>query len=219
MKFTLKALAIALLALPAVAQAQTPFDNSVSVSILSHPFKAKGTGYPTNGEGGGFKADFSLDFPLASGPRTFADYLIWCIDANRGISVPGGPYTYQAFTALSFANTSFGSPSPNAHNVTVSDMRKIVTVVSDLRTNWTSYTKTQREDRQGSIWALFRGEPTVASLGTIAEAQGNLAQWVVLYNGRNQTFLTEVSEPSEVALLMTVIGGLMFLTIARRRRA
>jgi hypothetical protein len=215
MKFTLKALAAAvMLAMPAVSQAQ--IDNSVSVTLVSHPYKTVGTNYIPNGVGGGFFANFAIDFPQPVGTVNFSKYLVWCIDADRSISVPGGPYNYQAFTALDFAaNTSFGSPKP--YNVSVSDMGKIVTLVDDLRINWSSYNATQRADRQGSIWALFRGEATVASLGTIAE--GSLDRWVVLYDGQNQTFLTDVAEPSQLALLMTVAGGFAFLVLARRRRA
>jgi hypothetical protein len=215
MKFTLKAVAAAvMLAMPGVSQAQ--IDNSVSLKVLSHPYITAGTNYSGNGRAGGFLADFAIDFPQPDGTVNFSKFLVWCIDANRTISVPGGPYNYQAFTALDFAaNTSFGSPKP--YNVTVSDMGKIVTLVDDLRTNWSSYNVTQRADRQGSIWALFRGEATVASLGTIAE--GDLDRWVVLYNGQNQTFLTNVAEPSQLALLMSIAGGFAFLMIARRRRS
>lgn len=213
MKFSLKALAAAaMLSMPVAAQAQ--IDNSVAMSILSHPFATKGTNYLGNGSGGGFKANFAIDFP--AGTRTFNDFLVWCIDANRTVKVPGGPYTYTAYTALDFANnTAFGGS--NNYNVSQTDMQKIVTLTDELTDNWYSYGTTAREDRQGSIWALFRGEATVPSLNPIG--LGNLDNWVVLYNGENQTFLTYVPEPSSALLLFTVMGSLAFMVIARRRRA
>ena len=209
MKFSFKALAAAaLLAMPASAQAQ--IDNSVDVQVLVHHLQTGGTGFA--GNGGGFKANFTIDF--GSGAKTFSDYLIWCIDSDRTVNVPG-TYNYQAYTALDFAaNTAFGGG--NGHDVTTGEMGKIVTLVDDMESNWTSYTAGQRERRQGSVWSLFRGGPTVASLGVIAES--NLDQWVVLYNGDNQTFLTYVPEPSSVALLFTVMGGMALMMIARRRR-
>lgn len=213
MKFSFKALAAAvILAVPAVSQAQA-IDNSVTLNILSHPFATKGTNYMGNGSGGGFKATFAVDF--STGTRTFTDFLVWCIDANRTIQVPGGPYDYTAYTAASFANnTTLGGA--NGHDVSGTDMQKIVTLTDDLTDNWYSYGTTARENRQGSIWALFRGEATVPSLNPIG--LGNLDNWVVLYNGKNQTFLTYVPEPSSAALLLTVMGGMALMMIARRRR-
>jgi len=210
MKHILKSLAAAaLLAVPSVSQAQ--IDNSVLVNILSHPFQTGGTGF--SGNGGGFKATFTIDFGTSA--KTFTDYLIWCIDSDRRASAPGS-YTFAAYTAADFAmNTTFGGG--NGHDVTESEMGKIVHLVDDLTLNWTSYTAGQRERRQGSVWSLFRGGPTVASLGVIPEA--SLDQWAVLWNGQDQTFLTYVPEPSSAALLLSGLGGMVMLVAMRRRRA
>lgn len=197
-------LAAAILALPAGVQAQAPIDPSVTVSIVAWPFQTRGAG--------GFLADFAIDFP-SKPTETFEDYLVWCIDPNRSINVPGGPYTYQAFSALGFAGTSLGAT--NGYDVTVGDMGGIVSLVSDLRTNWSSYSNYDRGSRQSSIWAIFRGEtPEVAGIPT-ASTDG----WVVLYNGENQTLLTYVAEPADSVLMLTVLFGMAFLVLARRRRA
>jgi hypothetical protein len=213
MKHLIKTLlAAAVLAAPVAVQAQSPIDTDVPLSIESHPFKTRGTGFPAAGFGGGFIADFTIDF--ATNPSAkFNDFLVWCIDPNRLISVPGGPYKYSAYTAMSFANTNFGGA--NGYNVTVGDMKKIVGLVADLNTNWASYTVQQREDRQGSIWSIFRGQAPVLA-NTVG---GDLSGWLVLYNGQNQTFVSYVPEPADIALLVTAMGGLALMLVARRRRA
>ncbi len=210
MKFSFKTFAAAaLLALPTAAQAQ--IDANVPLNVVGQPYPTSGTGYPSSGVGGGFLADFVIDFPDNPG-ATFNDYLVWCIDPNRTVRVPGGPYNYAAYTAIDFVNTTFGGA--NGHDLTSSDLKKINGLVMDLKTNWASYNLQQRQDRQGSIWALFRGETPVMS--NIAEA--GLGGWMVLYNGRNQTFVTYVPEPADMALIVTAIGAMAMLVMMRRRR-
>ncbi len=212
MKISLKPLlAAALLAFPVGAQAQAPIDPSVLVRINSWPFQTRGTGYADAGIAGGFLADFTIDFPTKPSV-TFDDYLVWCIDPNRSISVPGGPYAYQAFSAMGFANTAFGGA--NGYDVTPLDMGRIVSLVSDLSTNWSSYTQTQKRDRQGSIWATFRGDPPVIASIPTASTHG----WVVLFDGQHQTLLTYVPEPADAALMLTAVLGMAFVAIGRRRR-
>jgi hypothetical protein len=180
---------------------------------VSNPFPTNGTGYPASGRAGGFLADFTIDFPETPG-ATFDDYLVWCIDPDRSIRVPGGPYTYSAYKAFDFAaNTNFGGA--NGYDLTVGDMKRIVGLVSDLHTNWASYSEFHRVRRQGSIWALFRGETPV--LSNLAEA--NLSGWYVLYNGQNQTLVTYVPEPSSAALVLTGVALLMLMASMRRRSA
>jgi hypothetical protein len=206
-KFSFKTFAAAaLLALPTAAQAQ--IDANVPLNVVSHLFKTPGTGYLGNGTAGGFLADFQIE------AVTFDDFLVWCIDPNRVISVPGGPYAYSAFDAYDFAaNTAFGAA--NGYDLKVSDMKKIVGLVGDLKTNWSSLGTQQRADRQGSIWALFRGEtPVMANL-----VDGNESGWLVLYNGRQQTFITYVPEPADVALMLTAVASMAMFLIMRRRRA
>lgn len=209
MKFSFKAIAAAaLLAIPSVSQAQ--FDTTVPLSINSFPYPTVGTNYPNNGTAGGFLATFTIDFPNNPG-ATFSDYLVWCIDPNRTISVPGGPYNYWAFTAEQFAQSNYGSA--NGHDVTVSDMQQIVGLVGDLSTNWNSYNAQQRADRQGSIWATFRGEAPVLQNIPV----GGLGGWLVLFNNENQSFVTYVPEPSESALLLVGFAGLAAVAMKRRR--
>lgn len=214
MKNMLKAIAIAAtLAVPAVSSAQA-FDPSVTLQINTQHLPTPGTGFGGSGNGGGFLANFSLDFPTQAVPATFNNYLIWCIDVTRAVDVPG-TYEYQAWTAQAFANSTLGSGKPN--NLTVEEMRAVVSMVSILQTSWDSFDADLRADYQGGIWAAFRGE--LGNIpGTVAyDANASLDDWVVLYNGENQTFLTYVPEPSETALLLIGIAGMAFLVMKRRR--
>lgn len=216
MKLAFKTLAaVVALALPATSQAQ--IDNSVAVNLLSQPYATGGTNYASSGQGGGFRGNFAIDFPLPTGTLAFNNYLLWCIDPNRTVATPpSGPYTYAAYTALDFANSpTLGAV--NNYSPTVGDMQSIVWLVNDLYSNWGTYNPTQKQDRQGSIWALFRVETTPINMANIGQA--NLNDWVVLYNGRNQTFITYVSEPNGALLVFAALGGLGMVTMMRRRRA
>lgn len=214
MKNMLKAIAIAAtLAVPAVSSAQA-FDPSVTLQINSQHLPTPGTGFDGFGNGGGFKANFSLDFPTQAIPATFSDYLVWCIDVTRAVDVPG-TYEYEAWTAEAFANSTLGSGKPN--NLSIEEMRAVVSMVSILQTSWFSFSESQRADYQGGIWAAFRGELPNIPAGVVYDANASLDDWVVLYNGENQTFLTYVPEPSETALLLIGIAGMAFLVMKRRR--
>jgi hypothetical protein len=211
MKFSLKAVAVAvMLAIPTVSHAQ--FDTDVQLQMKGFRFPTTGTNYPNGGKAGGFAADFTIDFPKQ--PSSFTDYLIWCIDPDRTVSPEGGPYTFWAFTAQDFAaNTNYGGK--NGHNLSVADMQGIVGTAFDLEKNWWSYSDEQRADRQGSIWALFRGETPVANTVTM----GNLEGWYVLFNDQNQTFITRVPEPANFGLIIAGFAGLGLLMVIRRRTA
>jgi hypothetical protein len=212
MKNVLKALALAAtLVLPAAASAQA-IDETVDVTLTGHPFPTKGTGFG-DGFGGGFLANFSIDYPAQEGgTRSFNDWLVWCIDPNREVSVPG-TYSYEAWTATNFAASNLGSV--NGNDITEAQMRSIVSLVNTLQNGWNGFTELERQNLQGSIWATFRGEnPLIAG-----DANASLEDWVVLYgNDNNQTFLTRVPEPSSLALVLVGLSGMM-LVVARRRRA
>jgi hypothetical protein len=209
MKNMFKALAVAAaFVLPGVASAQ--IDNSVTVNVVSFPYPTKGTGF--DGFGGGFAADFAIDYPTVT--KTFDDYLVWCIDPNRGVDVPGGPYSYTAWTAVDFAGSTLGSTKPS--DLTLGQMRSIVSLVSTLQTGWDGFSGVQRENLQGQIWSTFRGEsPDLAGSENVS-----LTDWVVLYgNNGNQTFLTYVPEPSGAVLLLVGFAGMVVIASARRRQA
>lgn len=215
MKLAFKTLAaIVALALPATSQAQ--IDLNVEVKLLAQPYATGGTNYGSSGQGGGFLANFDIDYPAPTGTISFTNYLIWCIDPGRLVATPpSGPYNYSAYTALDFANSPLGAA--NSYSPTVADMQRIVWLVDDLYTNWGSYSDSQKRDRQGSIWALFSGETTPIDLANIGEA--SLDNWVVLYNGQNQTFITRVSEPDGALLVLAAVSSLGVVTFMRRRRA
>ena len=213
MKQTLKVLAtVAALAVPSFAAAQSPIDATVSLKIVANPYVTNGTGFNSALFGGGYLADFSITKPI--GELVFDDYLVWCIDANRGVTTPGGPYSYSAFTADNFAASTLGAT--NGNDVTYGQMRRMVSLVNTLETNWASLGTTAKKDYQGSIWKEFRGESPVIT----GDVNQSLDGWMVLYgNENNQTFLTYVPEPSSFALLFTMLGGMVLMVVARRRRA
>lgn len=207
----LTALALSgLLAFSAPASAQVAIDSDVPLSVVGHPFSTAGTGYPASGSGGGFLADFTVDFPSVT--AVFNDYLVWCIDANRQVSNPGGPYSYAFWDAFDYANSNLGAV--NGHPLSVSDMKQIVSLVSTLNSNWAGLSEQQRADYQGSIWATYRGEAPVIQ----GSLDGNIGGWYVLHgNEGNQTFITYLPEPS--AGLLSVAGFGLMMVFAMRRRA
>jgi hypothetical protein len=209
MKTFLKTMAaVAALALPASMSAQAPIDPSVNVFLHSQPFGTHGTGYA--GTGGGFLASFDVDTP--SGVQSFSQYLVWCIDPYRPAEA-GNSYSYSAYTAASFAATSFGTGDPMS-NPNAADMSKIVSLVSTLSTGWNGFTGQQRADLQGSIWATFAGQAPIIQGNPNADLTG----WFVLYgNNNNQTFVYYVDEPAEGLLLLGSLGAFAFVGYRRRR--
>lgn len=199
------------MAAPLAAEAQSPLDPSVLVNITGQPFATTGIGYGTSG--GGFSANFTVDF--ATGPKTFNDYLIWCIDASRLVGVPGGPYNFALYTLKDFALTNFGSA--NGHDPDLADMRRIASLQSQLETNW----PTDRRLLQGSIWSWFDGYTTYGNdplRPTIMQGDPtfNTQNYYVLWNGVNQTFLVQIPEPSQTLLLL--VAGLGAVAVVVRRR-
>lgn len=215
MKMLLKA-AVGLLAVtaPLTAKAQPALDPSVSVFFTGVGNQTTGgTGY--GGLGGGFAANFSVDFP--DGPRNFQQFLVWCIDAGRGFTPPG-PINYSLFTLKNFAANNFGSKATN-HDPDLQDMTRIASLQNQLTTATTS---AQRMDIQGSIWSWFDGFTTyggAANAGTILQGNPNFAthDYYVLWNGQTQTFLVQIPEPGTSSLLMLAAMGAALLVVRRRR--
>jgi len=207
--------AVAMVAAPITVQAQLPVDATVSVTITSQPFATGGTGYTNSG--GGYLANFAVNFPLPTGDRTFTDYLIWCIDAGRGVTL-NQPTSYALYTLTDFAATAFGSA--NGHDPDQADMTRLASLQSALYEGWNN-PAIDRADYQGSIWSEFDGYTDYNNnnaLGAIiaGDPNFNVSEYYVLWNGRNQTFLTKISEPSSALLAFAGMGA--FLVAVRRRR-
>lgn len=216
MKKFLTALTVAAaFAMPSAASAQ--IDPIVSVAILDKPFQTVGTGYPEAifGQGGGFLASFSIDnFPPSGNTENFNNFLIWCIDPDRFVSIP--PSSYQAWTAADFAASGLGSAG--GHDVTLGEMFTLAGLVGELSGNWDSLDATQRADYQGSIWNTFRGDAVLG--GVTFTAPANLDDWYVLYSNENkQTFMFQVSAPADNVLLVFALSSFGAVMLYRRRRA
>ncbi len=207
--------AAAVMAAPITAQAQAPIDSDVSVVIKESEFGTGGTGYTNSG--GGYFATFTVNFPSPVGDRSFTDYLIWCIDAGRGVGL-NTPTNFKLYTLADFAATNFGST--NGHNPDLADMTRIASLQAALFAGWNN-PAIDREDYQGSIWSEFDGYANYgndAALGPIIAGNSSfdVGQYYVLWNGDNQTFLTKISEPSSALLAFAGMGA--FLVAVRRRR-
>lgn len=203
--------AAAILLAPAASQAQ--IDNSVVVTVNSNPYSVGGKGYPGQ-NGGGFLADFSVDFPAPTGTLSFTNYLIWCIDAGRSVSL-GVPVEYKLYTLADFGSTGVNGANPDEDAMT-----RIASLQNQIVQNWGDGV-TPFGDLQGSIWSWFDGYANYgndAGLGPILPGNPafNVSEYYVLWNGTDQTFLTKISEPSSVLLAFAGMGA--FLVAVRRRR-
>jgi hypothetical protein len=214
----MKKLATALLALALVApaaEAQTSaFDSDVAIQFTNNITNRRTGATGFGGEGGGYSTNFAVDFPTVT--LSFNDYLMWCIDADRGVNVPSTK-TYVMYTVENFANNSFGSVG--GYDVNLSDMRRITSLVNELETNWAGYTVGERNDIQGSIWQTFRGQATYPNSATLilpGNANFNVTDWYVMWNGESQTFLVRVAEPGTLAVVLLGMSMLAFVIIRRR---
>ncbi len=202
------------LAMPIASNAQPAATaTGVSVTINSRPFATGATGYTS--AGGGYAGTFTAN--LGNGPRTFSQYLLWCIDSDRGVTV-GNTYTYSVYTLANYAATALGSKNPY-HDPDLGDMQSIASLYSGLSSNWNTLTNAQRKDYQGSIWSEFEGFTSYNNNGTSTIMAGDRnfsgSNYYVLTNSINQTFLTYVPEPSSAVVLLAGMAGLM---VAVRRR-
>jgi hypothetical protein len=220
MKNMMKVIAGAVaLAMPIASNAQTATASSVSVTVNSRPFSTGATGY--SGAGGGHYASFTVN--LGNGPRTFTQYLLWCIDNDRGVTI-GQTYNYDVYTLANYAASSLGnlaSPGP-AHDPDLGDMKSIASLYDGLSSNWGTLTSTQKRNYQGSIWSEFEGFTDYngnAGLGAImvGDRNFNTNDYYVFSSSTNnrQTFLAYIPEPSSAVVLLAGMAGLM---VAVRRR-
>lgn len=221
--------AVALLVLPGVAQAQQ-WNLIGNLDITGHPLKTAGVQY--TGVGGGYTGTFTINNFDGSGKnRTFSDYLMWCIDAGRSVTVPGSFANYTLYTLGDFAASGRGSkvrtsPAPAVpvfHDPDLGDMKAIASLVdeiSDETTGFNSWNSDKRRTWNDGIWSRFDGLTPTAT-GSYSPQYGNTnfngRDFYVLSNDRNQTFMVEVSEPSTVLLLM--IGLSAFAFVAMRRKS
>lgn len=208
--------AAVVIAAPTAVQAQLPIDDQVSVTILpDSPYETGGKGYTNSG--GGFLANFSVDFPSPVGTLSFTNYLIWCIDAGRGVGI-NEPTNFKLYTLSDFAAAEL--KSTNGHDPDLGDMTRIASLQAALFEGWNN-PAINRADYQGSIWSEFDGYANYGNDGALGPIiAGNsgfdVGEYYVLWNGSNQTFLTKISEPSSALLAFAGMGA--FLVAVRRRR-
>lgn len=205
----------AMMMAPVAMQAQA-VDEDVSVFISDdRTYDTGGRGY--GGSGGGFFATFTVEFGGVMGTRSFTDYLIWCIDAGRSVALNTST-TYEVYRLADFADGDFGSS--NGHDPDLGDMTRLASLQSAMANNWFT-PGFSTFDHQGSIWSEFDGYANYGdkeSEGPILAGNPNfdVSEYYVFWNGKDQTFLTKISEPSSALLAFAGMGA--FLVAVRRRR-
>ncbi|MBL0937505.1 MAG: hypothetical protein IBJ03_01340 [Gemmatimonadaceae bacterium] len=207
----------AMMLAPMTMQAQAPIDPTVSLTITSNPYGTGATGY--SGGGGGYLANFAVDFPSPVGTRTFTDYLVWCIDGGRGIGF-NEPTNFQIYTVADFA-ANLALKATTGHHPDQGDMNRIASLQAALYAAW-ALPGTNHANYQGSIWSEFDGftgynnnsAPNIIA----GDSYFDTTEYYVLWNGDNQTFLTKISEPSSAVLAFAGMGALL-VAVRRRRQA
>lgn len=216
MKGLMKSLAAAaIIAMPLSAGAQA-IDPLVSLNITSHPRSTSGTGYAGSGNGGGFFANFTVQFPTNT--ATFNQYLVWCIDPTRLIGVPSttdyGLWSLSGFVADGLGDANGSTPDLAA-------MNSIASIAFDLEDNWpVGAPNTFTRNRQGGIWDAF----TEQSLsGYTGNSSFDGSEWYVLYNGQSQTFITRIPDrfvvPEPASMALIGLGFVGLVAVRRRRNA
>jgi hypothetical protein len=214
----------AMMLAPLSVSAQDSWTIMGTLDITGRPLPQMGVQY--NSVGGGHRANFTVE-GFEGGNRTFTDFIIWCIDAGRSITVPGSYSNYTLYTLKGFDESGrtsqpriSGGVSFERHDPDLGDMRAIASLADQLADNYGTWDANRRRTWQDGIWARFDGV-NPQSLAPYSPQSGNPNfggnGWYVLSNNRDQTFIVEVPEPGTGALL--VVGSLLMFAVLRRRVA
>jgi hypothetical protein len=206
-----------LLTSASVLQAQTFIDGNVKVTLNSTPFQVGPRGYDGM-TGVGFRGNFSATFPAPVGQLVFNDFLMWCIDARRSVGT-GVEYTYELWSLADFAASANGSARPYDPGLT--DMTRIASLADQMEKTW-NQPGTNHANLYGSVWSLFDGFATYGgkqneSMILPGDPNFDISEYYVLYNGKQQTLLTRIPEPSSA--ILSLFGLSAMLVIVRRRRS
>lgn len=204
--FTLMAALFVVIA-PVSAQAQ----QNVTVKFDGTKFSTNVAGYI--GSGGGFKFTPTPLVPTPP-PVTFVDFIAFCIDPTRTISVVG-TYEYQFFSLGAFVAQNWGAS--NLANQSLSDLNFMASVASTYDVTGASVSNNAKQEQ---IWDTFtNGNTSAAFTGDFSQ------KWGVLANGKTQTMLVRVDYPGgdlstvpEPSTYVLTASGLMALAVVARRR-
>lgn len=213
---------LAVLATAPSAQAQSAIDLNAKVTINSLAYGTGVRGFP-GGFGVGLNTKLEAVFPDPTKTLVFDNFLAWCIDPNRSVTI-GGTFTFQLWSLADFAASSLSPVGPKAPNPlydpNLSDMTRAASFANQMQTNWGALGG-QTGSVYGSLWSVVAGFTTYGNLpgeSSILAGDPNfdIDQWYVLYNGGNQTLIGHVPEPSGVMTLVLALGGLLIVALRRR---
>jgi hypothetical protein len=216
--------AAAMVLAPLSVEAQDSWSIMGTLNITGRPLPTYGIQYPT--VGGGHSANFTVQ-NFDGRDRIFNDFIIWCIDAGRNITVPGSYSNYTLYTLKGFDESGRTSRQRTSggtfyakHDPDLGDMRAIASMTNQLSSNYGSWDSDRIDTWQEGIWARFDGvTPQAYAPYTPQYGNANFAGngWYVLSNDVNQTFIVQVPEPSSV--LLVAAGSLLMFVAFRRREA